>query len=433
MKFLQKTNEPSTEPAKMTTTRTSKKTKQEKTHGEQISAFFGASRNPLAECDPNAAGLGSKGKQLAKPHNSRREENSGQDSKKQSIIFLPSDASGSAQKSSNATYTVFPSMGLPNRPVLGRTNKRIEPSETSHYTWSNSRHISLGVSDTTPRKTPEVTAHGREEISGKEATDSRTSRPLSRGKRLSRSSPHDSSTRHKAISSHCEDQADLKKPFRARFLSPRRVSDLVSTDSNKTKGNANHPSVVQTPTARTVDDTAQDSSSSLSRLLRQCDAVVANTSFVQSSRGSDHDHIPREQRLGKQKEAEEKISNPQNRSRHRLGLSQPSLQDPLPYGNDNVTHEGSRSKAPAIRSISVDRETPFPAHFLSNELDHDFDILRNRVTRQGWEDWDPDEPYSGRTRQGSGFVIVDEANGNEHEASESETMFARFWKPNKLY
>ncbi|KAI9695632.1 MAG: hypothetical protein M1820_008479 [Bogoriella megaspora] len=187
MKFLQKPREPSGEPLLTTVSRNERKKKQEKARDEEVSTYFGAKRQPLAERNANA--------QLRRPatkppndsrvvlkESSREQEPHAKHAQEEVKHSMLSVNSIRGNETSSSAAKIVPTTELPSGPDPDFGSRSNGASAASYYTWpESSQQVSTesGILHRGGRRPAGRSYKGSAESIFRQ---SRRSRPASRGK-----------------------------------------------------------------------------------------------------------------------------------------------------------------------------------------------------------------------------------------------------------
>ena len=441
MKFLQKSRETSKEPPKATIERSSRKRRQERAHDEQISNFFKTKRHALSECDPNVrcSKIG-KNQNIVehqirhKPH-IRHKAAAEQDP----VTSLPCASLNQIEEDSTRIQHALSSVETGWEKSLPDINNRKGHSfGTSYFTWTASpdQRASFMSGPMPPSSIHEISQLPKG-TAKKEATYPDASRSFSRGKRHSKPILEPTAGQE-AITGYRNDQSAGEELSETKLRSHQNATDTKSSGTGKMQDDVNAPSMTNVFNEPIMHGASQGSSSCISHLLHECEAAFSKPASIQFRAHSGHDKTSERPRVEKLKLPEEGTVECQKQSRPQSGSTKPLLQKAHPYEDDYENHSRSESR-PLARTTSARRAVSFGEDVVheSSYYEHDFIDSVERYQNDGacFEDsnWAEDDgTYNEVMVDRDGFVATD-MTGEGQRATEEESMFVRFWKPNKLY
>ncbi|KAF2237092.1 hypothetical protein EV356DRAFT_574617 [Viridothelium virens] len=433
MKFLQKPRDSSEEQPKPTTTaRTARKKKQEKVYDEQVSTFFGAKRPPLSERDPNVMSMTKRDKQKKDSHESAHKLNTPQGVKKHSATIPSCAALEKTQGCSTSAKSVLPRIEFSGRPFPSFDGRGNGPRDPSHYTWSDSNRHPAPSSSVIPLSAPQnITPLPKDSLEN-EVGHLGESRPFSRGKRLLQQPLDSNVPDQKAAACDHTVQAGQRKSSHRSSHSHAEIANTACLSFGNTERNAKSSLATETNHDYVKDGPTQESSSSLSHLLHECEVAVANPLSVPLLKVLRHDHA---QKVGEvERQTDFRRNNKDQRDRTKSKREPPELPRAESQAQDGRPIRVELNDESFLhQSAPLDPGVVYGTPSLEEEFDDSLEMLWDKDQGQAHMGWHGDAPAHERNGDYKNPVISGREGVDSAGTRQWEEYFGGFWKPNRLY
>ncbi|KAL9087005.1 MAG: hypothetical protein Q9165_006833 [Trypethelium subeluteriae] len=427
MKFLQKPRDSSEEqPKPATTARTARKKRQEKVYDEQVSTFFGAKKPCLSERDPNVMSMTKRDKQKKDSHESAHRLSPPQGARKHSVALERTQGASISAKS------VLPGIELPGRPFPGFDKRGMGPRDTSHYTWSDSNRHPTSLCSVMPLGPPQDISPIPHDPLEDEVGHLGALRPFARGKRLSPRPLDSNFTSQNAGTCKPEVRADRRTPSHGSPHSHAEIADAACLNFDNTEHNAKSPLAIGTDHNHLKDASNKESSSSLSHLLHECEAAVANPLPVQPLKLLRHDRAQKVGELESQIDFQRNIEEHRSRTESKREPPELACRESPAQDGHGIYIEPNGEEFPHQRAL-LDSEVVYGTASLRDEFEDSLEMLWDKDEAEAQVDWQRDGSLHKRNRDYNNPVTSGEQGIDSAETRQWEQYLGRFWRPNRLY